>query len=68
MSAKDKPVSKPANKNFRNNFDGIFNKQEAPFKKPAELGVSPSTEVINIDCTHDKEQWEGFTAKDKEDE
>jgi hypothetical protein len=63
-------------------------------KDPIKLGMSPSAEVINIDCTHpdpvmveytirqlknqseglrnilhhDKEQWEGFIAEDKEDE
>jgi hypothetical protein len=28
-------------------------------KDPIKLGVSPSTEVINMDCTQDKEYWEG---------
>ena len=68
MSAQNRPVSKVSNKNFSDNFDRIFKKKEAPLKDRTKLGVSPSAEVINMDCTHDKEHWEGFTVKDKEDE
>jgi hypothetical protein len=67
MSAKNRPVSKPMSQQFAENYDRIFKKKEAPLKDRTHLGMSPSAEVINID-THDKEQWEGFTAKDKEDE
>ena len=66
MSAQDRPTSKASNKKFEDNYDRIFKKKE--FKDRVKLGVSPSTEVINIDCTHDKEHWEGFMAEDKEDE
>jgi hypothetical protein len=52
MSAQNRPVSKVSNKNFNDNFDRIFKKKEAPLKDRTKLGVSPSTEVINIDCTH----------------
>tara|TARA_R110000796_G_scaffold232841_1_gene351284 strand:- start:156 stop:362 length:207 start_codon:yes stop_codon:yes gene_type:complete len=68
MSAQNRPVSKVSNKNFSDNFDRIFKKKEAPLKDRTKLGVSPSTEVINVICTQDKEYWEGFMAKDKEDE
>jgi hypothetical protein len=67
MSAQNRPVSKVSNKNFLDNFDGIFKKKEAPLKDRTHLGISPSAEVIDIDA-HDKEQWEGFTATEKEDE
>jgi hypothetical protein len=67
VSAQNRPVSKVSNKNFLDNFDGIFKKKEAPLKDRTHLGMSPSAEVIDID-THDKEQWEGFMAEDKEDE
>ena len=67
MSAQNRPVSKVSNKNFSDNFDRIFKKKPAPLKGRSELGVSPSTEVIEID-TQDKEYWESFTATEKEDE
>ena len=67
MSAQNRPVSKVSNKNFSDNFDRIFKKKEAPLKSRSELGLSPSTEVIEIDA-QDKEYWESFTAKEKEDE
>ena len=63
----DRLVSKGINDKYLANFDRIFKKKEAPLKGRVKLAVSPSTEVINID-THDKEQWEGFMAEDKEDE
>lgn len=53
MSAKDKPVSKPNNKAFNDNFDRIFVKK-APVgedlrpKDRVKLGVSPSTEVSEL--------------------
>jgi hypothetical protein len=67
MSAKNRPTSKPMSQQFAENYDRIFKKKEAPLKGRSELGVSPSTEVIDID-THDKEHWEGFMAAEKEDE
>jgi hypothetical protein len=51
MSAQNRPVSKVSNKNFSDNFDRIFKKKETPLKDRVKLGASPSTEVINIDCT-----------------
>jgi len=56
MSAKDKPISKPMNKQFEDNYDRIFNKPK-PEHKPKDwvkLGLSPSTSVEEIDCTGDK--------------
>jgi hypothetical protein len=63
----DRLVSKGINDKYLDNFDRIFKKKEAPLKDRTHLGMSPSAEVINID-THDKEQWEGFMAEEKEDE
>jgi len=56
MSAKDKPISKPMNKQFQDNYDRIFNKPK-PDHKPKDwvkLGLSPSTTVEEIDCTGGK--------------
>ena len=67
MSAKDKPISKPMNKQFADNYDRIFNvKSQIPawernrVKDRVDLGLSPSTSVSEMDCTKktmiDKEQ------------
>jgi len=53
MSAKDKPVSKPMNKQFEDNYDLIFNKPIGEHDKPKDrvkLGLSPSTIVEEMDC------------------
>lgn len=54
MSAKDKPVSKPNNKAFEDNFDRIFGKnvpvgEDLRPKDRVKLGVSPSTEVSELE-------------------
>jgi len=59
MSAQDKPVSRPMNQKFNDNYDRIF-KNKVPdhernrVKDWVYLGLSPSTEVIEIDCTGKK--------------
>ena len=55
MSAKDKPISKPMNQQFADNYDRIFsNKPLGESNKPkdrVDLGLSPSTIIEEIDCT-----------------
>ena len=57
MSAKDKPISRPMNQQFADNYDRIFNStppvpEKAVRKKDrVDLGLSPSTIVQEIDCT-----------------
>jgi hypothetical protein len=62
IEAQDKKTSL-----LRAKVDAMPMGKDLQFKDPIKLGMSPSAEVINID-THDKEQWEGFTATEKEDE
>jgi len=56
MSAKNRPVSKPMSKQFEENYDRIFRKEEVPLgesKKPKDwvkLGLSPSTIVEEINA------------------
>ena len=53
MSAKDKPVSKPNNQKFSDNFDRIFGTPVGEDTRPKDrvkLGVSPSTKVEEWDC------------------
>ena len=49
MSAKDKPISKPMNKQFADNYDRIFAKpplgEDTRPKDWVKLGLSPSTIV-----------------------
>lgn len=52
MSAKDKPVSKPNNQKFNDNFDRIFGKPVGEDTRPKDrvkLGVSPSTKVTEME-------------------
>ena len=53
MSAKDKPISKPMNQQFSDNYDRIFsNKPLGKSNKPkdrVDLGLSPSTIIEEID-------------------
>jgi hypothetical protein len=63
MAAQDKKTSL-----LRARVDAMPIGEDLRPKDPIKLGVSPSTEVINVICTQDKEYWEGFMAKDKEDE
>jgi len=49
MSAKDKPVSKPMNQQFEDNYDRIFGHKQVPVgedtrpKDRVKQGISPST-------------------------
>ena len=51
MSAKDKPVSMPMNKQFQDNYDRIFGKKDVPIgedtrpKDRVKQGISPSTVI-----------------------
>ena len=51
MSAKDKPVSMPMNKQFQDNYDRIFGKKDVPIgedtrpKDRLKQGISPSTVI-----------------------
>jgi len=51
MSAKDKPVSMPMNKQFQDNYDRIFAKKDVPIgedtrpKDRTKQGISPSTVI-----------------------
>jgi len=51
MSAKDKPVSMPMNKQFQDNYDRIFGKKDVPIgedtrpKDRTKQGISPSTVI-----------------------
>ena len=47
MTAQDRPTSKPNNKNFLNNWDGIF-------KDRIKQGVISSAEYIEMDCSKPK--------------
>ena len=47
MTAQDKPKSRPNNKKFNDNWDGIF-------KDRIKQGVSPNAEYIEMDCTKPK--------------
>ena len=53
MSAKDKPISKPMNQQFADNYDRIFsNKLLGESNKPKDridLGLGPSTLIEEID-------------------
>jgi len=55
MSAKDKPISMPMNKQFQDNYDRIFGKKDVPIgedtrpKDRVKLGLSPSCIVETID-------------------
>jgi len=53
VSAKDKPISKPMNQQFADNYDRIFsNKPLGESNKPKDridLGLSPSTVIEEID-------------------
>jgi hypothetical protein len=57
MSAKDKPISKPMNQQFADNYDRIFGNKDMPLgqsnkpKDRVDLGLSPSTIIQEIDCT-----------------
>jgi hypothetical protein len=54
MSAKDKPVSKPNNKAFEDNFDRFFGEkppvgEDLRPKDRVKLGISPSAEVMELE-------------------
>ena len=55
MSAKDKPISKPMNKQFADNYDRIFAKpplgEDTRPKDRIKQGISFSTEIEEWDCT-----------------
>jgi len=55
MSAKDKPVSKPMNQQFADNYDKIFGKK-VKLKDRTKLGLSPSTDVEFVDCRKELEK------------
>ena len=54
MSAKDKPVSMPMNKQFQDNYDRIFGNKDVPIgedtrpKDRTKQGISPSTIIENV--------------------
>ncbi|MFT5518612.1 MAG: hypothetical protein ACI9RI_000878 [Oceanospirillaceae bacterium] len=56
MSAKNRPVSKVSNKNFRDNFGPIFNKKEVPIgedtrpKDRIKRGLGSACVEENWDC------------------
>lgn len=72
ISAAEKPeviaAQKDRNSLLRARVDAMPIGEDLRPKDPIKLVVSPSTEAINIDCTQDKEHWEGFRVEDKEDE
>jgi len=51
MSAKNRPVSKPMNQQFQDNYDRIFAKKDVPVgedtrpKDRTKQGISPSTVI-----------------------
>jgi len=53
MSAKDKPISKPMNKQFEANYDRIFGKKDIPIgedtrpKDRVKQGISGTTIIEN---------------------
>ena len=55
MSAKDKPISKPMNQQFADNYDRIFNKppigEDTRPKDRIKRGLSSSCVEENWDCT-----------------
>jgi len=55
MSAKDKPVSKPTNEKFADNYDRIFGKK-VKLKDRVKLGVSPSCDCTFEDCRKECEK------------
>ena len=55
MSAKDKPISKPMNQQFADNYDKIFGKK-TKLKDRVKLGVSPSTDCEFEDCRKELEK------------
>ena len=61
MSAKDKPISKPMNKQFEDNYDRIFsstpNGEDTRPKDRVKQGISPSTSI---------EDWPESTPKTEE--
>ena len=60
MSAKDKPVSKPMNKNYSEGYDRIYGKKEVPIgedtrpKDRTKQGISPSTVIEDWPIGGDK--------------
>ena len=54
MSAKDKPVSKPMNKNYSEGYDRIYGKKEVPIgedtrpKDRTKQGISPHCIIEDI--------------------
>jgi len=54
MTAKDKPISKPMNKNYSEGYDRIYGKKDVPVgedtrpKDRVKLGLSPSCVVEDI--------------------
>jgi len=63
MSAKDKPISKPMNKQFEDNYDRIFSStpigEDARPKDRVKQGISPSTSI---------EDWPETAPKSKQDQ
>ena len=54
MSAKDKPISKPMNQQFADNYDRIFNTPIGEDTRPKDRikrGLSSSCVEENWDCT-----------------
>ena len=56
MSAKDKPVSKPMSKQFEDNYDRIFRKEEVPLgedtrpKDRVKLGISGHCVIEDVNA------------------
>jgi len=63
MSAKDKPISKPMNKQFEDNYDRIFSStpigEDTRPKDRVKQGISPSTSI---------EDWPETAPKSKQDQ